>query len=217
MAKRWYEIPGWCSSEVTHLYDEAVANAKDGDIFVEIGCYLGRSTQYMIERIEESGKKIFFDVIDDWEEDLGLGENKSFSEFLKNVETERIRNIIRKDSLTACSRYKEKQIKFLFLDTTHAYDHVKKEILSWKPKVNNTISGHDYNQEECKRAVDEIFKNISVRKINNGKFELSSWSYTFLAHLNRDRFKKVFPVFFCSISYSRIHVCCCVFCLTSRN
>jgi hypothetical protein len=179
MAKRWYEIPGWCSSEVTHLYDEAVANAKDGDIFVEIGCYLGRSTQYMIERVEESGKNIFFDVIDTWEEDLGLSKNDSFSEFLKNVKKERIRNIIREDSLTACSRYKEKQIKFVFLDTTHTYYQVKKEILAWTPKVWHTISGHDYNHDGCKNAVDEIFKRVSVRRIGNKNFELSSWSYTF--------------------------------------
>lgn len=180
MAKRWHEIPGWCSYEITHLYDEAVSNAKDGDIFVEAGCYLGRSTQYMIECIEKSKKNIIFDVIDNWEEDY-LRDNKggTFYDFLKNVKTERIRNIIKGDSIESCSRYKKGEIKFLFLDTAHTYDHVKKEILSWSPKVNHTIAGHDYNHTGCKKAVDEMFESISIRRYFGSDIQFSSWSYTF--------------------------------------
>lgn len=49
------------------IYDMAVARSKDGDRFLEIGCLLGKSTAYLLQKIKESGKDIKVVVIDTFE------------------------------------------------------------------------------------------------------------------------------------------------------
>jgi predicted O-methyltransferase YrrM len=58
-------------------------------------------------------------------------------------------------------QFKDESIDFLFLDGSHAYEDVKKDLKLWYPKVKKggVISGHDYMwiDRRVKRAVDEFF------------------------------------------------------------
>ena len=174
--KKWNEIPGWCNVEITDLYDLAIQNAKDGDIFVEVGSYLGRSTQYMLEKIENSGKKIQFDIVDKWDWTPTGFEADTFSEFSNNVNFSLIRNIYREDSFVAPKRYQNKEIDFLFLDTQHTYGHVMAETMIWLPKVKGIIAGHDYNHVGCKKAIDELFGNeVKVLSDHETVYDREDW------------------------------------------
>ena len=62
---KWSDIHGWF--DFHRLYREAVERAGDGAHFVEIGAWLGRSTAFMAEHIDKSGKKITFDAVDTWD------------------------------------------------------------------------------------------------------------------------------------------------------
>lgn len=64
------------------------------------------------------------------------------------------------------------ELDLVFIDANHEYSEVRKDILSWLPKVRRggLLSGHDYDQNipmfsGVKQAVDEIFG----RKILLGK------------------------------------------------
>ncbi len=161
--KNWSEIEGWSDDEVTRLYDLAVERAMDGDVFVEVGRYKGRSTQYLIEAIKRTGKKIHLDVVDTWQweanpEGEEAKDGKSvYEQFLSNVDTSYIRNFHKLSSIEASNKYEDGEIQFLFLDTEHYYAHVKNEIASWFPKLKRggILSGHDYG-DGCKKAVDEF-------------------------------------------------------------
>ena len=58
------DIQGWFSFPA--VYDEIV-ESFDNATFVEIGCWLGKSTCYMAEAISLSRKNIDFYCVDTWE------------------------------------------------------------------------------------------------------------------------------------------------------
>jgi len=64
------------------LYREAVENSSDGSHFVEVGCFLGKSTAFMSVEIYNSGKKIKFDAIDHWDPTLlpGIDDGREFED-----------------------------------------------------------------------------------------------------------------------------------------
>ena len=63
--KHFYEeIEGWFQFSKPYL--EAVASARDGAVFVELGCWKGRSASFMGVEIVNSGKAIEFNCVDHW-------------------------------------------------------------------------------------------------------------------------------------------------------
>jgi hypothetical protein len=55
-ANDWTEMPGWF--DWPEFYRRAVREAGGGDVFVEVGCWLGRSLLFLAQEIRGSGKKI---------------------------------------------------------------------------------------------------------------------------------------------------------------
>jgi len=62
MARAWEQVPGMFDFQ--SVYNTAVKSAKDGAVFVEVGCMAGRSTCYLGSQIRGSGKAINFYAID---------------------------------------------------------------------------------------------------------------------------------------------------------
>jgi hypothetical protein len=60
----WRNIPGY--SGFLNLYAEWVAQAKDGDVAVEVGVALGHSLAYLARLVIDSGKKIEVWGVDHW-------------------------------------------------------------------------------------------------------------------------------------------------------
>lgn len=78
--------------------------------------------------------------------------------------------IVRGDSLEVAAQFPVGVLDVVYLDSNHTYEHVKKELAVWVPKIKpgGAIAGHDFLDAELpdgsfgvKRAVLEFF---------NGKF-----------------------------------------------
>jgi len=60
------EIPGWFSYQ--DLYDNASTILNNGDTFVEVGTWFGKSTNYLLTKLKECGKVINFTTVDTFKE-----------------------------------------------------------------------------------------------------------------------------------------------------
>lgn len=167
--KTWRDIDGWFDYE--DLYDAAVRDAVDGDVFVEIGCWLGKSTVYLAKKIIESGKKIELYAIDNFSGvTLPEGETISgicngldlLSEFKKNIRESGVEyrvKLIVGDSANSAQRFADKSITFAFIDADHSYEAVKRDIAAWRGKIKpgGVLAGHDRQRLSVAKAVEEAF------------------------------------------------------------
>lgn len=127
--------------------------------FVEIGSYLGSSSCFIAEGIQQSGKKSHLFCIDTWENDArSEGNRDTYKEFLNNTqEYQKIITPLRGWSYDVGITFDEK-IDFIFIDGDHSYDGVKKDVDLWLPKLNPgaLIVMHDIGWAEgVQRVVKE--------------------------------------------------------------
>jgi glycosyltransferase involved in cell wall biosynthesis len=129
----------------------------------------------MAVEIANSGKKIKFDTIDKWDGGVELKKhaedlnNKVQELFLKNIEPVKdFVNVVTGDSHEVYKNYEDESIDFLFIDGSHQYEDVKKDIELWFPKIkrDGVIAGNSYfgGWSGISKAVDEYFgrENISL-------------------------------------------------------
>jgi cephalosporin hydroxylase len=188
LIKNWADIPGFF--DFMDIYDQAVAEAKDGDRLVEVGTFLGKSAAYMALKIQESGKNLKFLAVDSWDpveyagwwnsvandpprpwpvgEVWGIPLWEAFNLCIHAVGAEKQITPVRMRSLDAAKSYDYNSLAFVFIDANHIYEHVKADILAWAPKVQTGgfIAGHDYDVAlwpGVKKAVDEIFPKVEHR------------------------------------------------------
>jgi len=172
--EHFYEsIAGWF--DFHDIYLEQVQRAPNsGAVFVELGCYLGRSTAFMATEIINSGKDITFITIDSFQ---GVDVPKMsdyfdieiYRSFIKNIAPvkDAVIPIVGFSDITS-KLFADKSIDFVYVDASHEYEHVRSDILAWIPKMKEDgyMGGHDYeimHLSVCK-AVDEIFKNQATRR-----------------------------------------------------
>jgi len=163
MAEFWEDIDGWFN-----FYDLYLNMIKrfDDAIFVEIGCWAGKSTSFMGLNIKKLGKNIKFYAIDIFEpymQDGRIEPGISFDAFLKNIEPVKDYIIpIKGDSVKVSKQFADKSVDFIFIDGNHDYEAVKKDIELWFPKmkVGAVMAGHDYLWDGVKKAVNERFSNM---------------------------------------------------------
>jgi len=123
--------------------------AKEGDIFVEVGSWAGRSSDAIL-----SGKASKVYCVDTWKgskdtQDLtnGMAKERDMLEvFKKNVGHYPHLNIIVKPSVEAAKDFADKSIDICFIDAGHTYEEVLQDIDAWLPKVKDDgiLCGHDY-------------------------------------------------------------------------
>lgn len=180
-AKRftYKNIEGWFDFE--KIYDRAVLEGNDGDIFVEIGSFLGKSSCYLGQKIKDSGKKIKLFCVDTF---TGLENDEAYKAtfdkygndyskvFLDNVKKCDLSDVIipiQTTSAQASQLFQDQSIKFIYIDANHNYDFIKADIENWYPKLkeDGIIGGHDYADYAIgvKRAVDEYFGDKTVKPI----------------------------------------------------
>ena len=136
----------------------------------EIGSWKGMATIVLACNIAPYKGKVF--AIDHW---LG-SENVSSQEIAKKIDIyfvfkrnmisfgvwDRIHSLVM-DSLTASTIFRNGILDLVFIDADHRYQCVKKDILSWLPKLRNggILCGHDceayYSKypEEIRKKIDE--------------------------------------------------------------
>jgi len=164
------EIPGWFAYE--DLYNEMVENARGGETFVEVGAWLGKSTNHLATKIKESGKDIKFTAVDTWKgtEDEELHQNivnaysgDIFYEFIDNTVLSNnfgTFDTIKDTSHNAANQFQNNSIDFIMIDAGHSYEDVKDDIHFWynKVKPGGIISGDDYGVfSGVNQAADEFF------------------------------------------------------------
>jgi len=158
-------IAGWFNFE--QLYTQAVSEAQDGSVFVEIGCWLGKSTGFMAVEIINSGKKIEFYAVDSHNQDGGsIADDASYQEFVKNMAPVKDAvNIIRKKSTDFSLPFAD----FVYIDGDHSYEGVTADIEHWMPKIREggILAGHDFDRMDVRKAVHGIIDNNRIKQKKN--------------------------------------------------
>ena len=157
----WESIDGWF--DFADVYDLIASKLVPGDVVVEVGSYLGRSTAYLSSKINPHALII---AVDPWPHFEPIAERVEVREglyscFLSNVLQCGCRNVLplRTTSLVA-SQIVRNDLAAVFLDGDHSYEAVKADIESWMPKIKpgGILAGHDYGAEHpgVKQAADEL-------------------------------------------------------------
>lgn len=154
-------ISGWMSEEELNWLHNT---AKKMSCVVEIGSWKGRSTYALL-----TGCKGHVRAVDHFKGNKGVKEMEDevkgeniYQEFLKNVGNFSNLIIERGNSLEIADKYKGWTFDMIFLDGSHGYDDVKKDIEAWLPKTKKLICGHDYDFPEVKKAVDELIGSVNL-------------------------------------------------------
>ena len=173
----YQRIPGWCDFQ--DVYAEAVARAKDGARFAELGTFMGKSLAFLAVEIVNSGKAIAVDSVDATDvilippiEETEQAEarrrwhGKKLSEVLSTVLSGPLeRGLIHQhhtgDSVEAARLFRDQTFDFVFLDTIHLYEQTKRELEAWWPKLKTggVFAGHDHTPEfpGVEKACREFF------------------------------------------------------------
>jgi len=172
-----YRLPeGWFYKGDVDEYRRLVEDVPVGGVIGELGCYKGRSLCSVADIIKR--KKLRVVVVD-----IFTGTDCEVKEEnYRHVFEENIKRFGIKDQVKIIERYTNDAVKIipdglfnlLFIDASHLYEDVKKDLENWEQKVktNGTISGHDYgNWEGVGRAVNERYTNI---RINSEHFGIDS-------------------------------------------
>jgi hypothetical protein len=164
------EIPGWFAYQ--DLYTDVVKAAGNDDIFVEVGAWFGKSTNYMAQQIRESKKNIQFTTVDTWkgtddedihQEIVGSFAGDIFYEFVDNsILSDNYGHIdmIKDTSKNASNQFANGSIDYLMLDAGHSYDALMEDLKAWynKVKPGGIVSGDDYGVfHGVTQAADEYF------------------------------------------------------------
>ncbi len=153
----WESIGSPQTLSYAKFYKEQVERMKDGDRFVEVGVYYGRSFSYFIVEMINAGKRFDCVAVDacPWDGEPCTGFHRHM-EPLKDyyrVMFERV------DSFVAAQNFEDGSIDLCFTDANHQYDFISKDIAAYLPKMKKggVISGHDYDDPGVERAVKEAF------------------------------------------------------------
>ena len=167
----WQDIPGWF--DFHDVYDEAIARAKPGAVLVEIGCWLGRSSAYLIEKAH--GLSVTLVFVDTWKGEPGQAQHETvveqhggsvYHQWEQNMRDCGFRlegdkpTIVPLEmtSVDASGLFDNKSVDFVFVDAAHDYDSVHQDLTAWLPKLKHDghIAGHDWEWHEVRRAVLEL-------------------------------------------------------------
>jgi len=149
---------------------------KDGMNIIEIGLFAGRSTAHLASKIKEAGLKINYKAVDHFkgsaEHQISIGgefekdQNWLYNlcvENMKKCEVDQYVEIIQEESTEYSKKFPDEYFDFIFVDASHDYSSVIKDIDAWFPKLKRggIIGGDDYHPtwDGVIRAVNEKFKD----------------------------------------------------------
>lgn len=159
------------------FYDEIAS--KKFNVLVELGTWKGHSISYLGKKLLEQSydfKLYGVDLFDDSYIHTKEGNSYLASQmkyiydvYNQNLIDAGVREVIKDikgNTWEVASQFEDNSVDFVFIDADHNYESVKKDILSWLPKMKKggIMSGHDYFNNTCgvKQAVDEIFPNVVI-------------------------------------------------------
>lgn len=137
----------------------------DAKKICEIGSWVGESTSYWANAVKDNGGIVY--AVDWFKGNIGTGLDTIASQtdvyhiFLNNITELGLRNIVKvfhMASLDAVKFIDDESMDIVFIDASHDYDNISKDIKAWYPKVRKggIICGHDCESREY----DEAFINM---------------------------------------------------------
>ncbi len=137
--EHFYEtVDGWFNFR--EIYDNALCEARDGAVFVEIGSWYGRSAAYMAVEIANSGKQIEFYCVDTWNGSVDLPwmaahlapkGGSAFPYFRENMQRGGVWNLIKtihQPSVEAAHLFDRESVDFVMVDGGHDYASVRDDV-----------------------------------------------------------------------------------------
>lgn len=139
---------------------------------VEIGVFLGDSTEVFCKHF----KKV--DSIDPWVSDIGditssCDMNKIFDAFVLKMGSVLNLNVIRDYSFNAVKQFQDGSIDMVYIDGSHEYKDVKRDLKDWISKVRKggIVAGHDF-RDKFKGVKNAVMESVGKPK---AIFRDSSW------------------------------------------
>ncbi len=164
------EIIGWFPKE-SEVFLETLIKENNIRTVVEIGSFVGKSTVFFAQHCD---KVYAIDPFVVWEDSQANGDvlrygADFFGKFVSNIVEAGVEDkvsIIRLKSEEANIAFPELTADLIYIDGSHMYENVKKDIQMWLPKATKIICGDDYdeNWKGVVQAVDEVVPN---KLINN--------------------------------------------------
>lgn len=149
------------------LYEEIIQRAQNGDRLLELGSFRGRSTSYLLELANKSGKDLNIFAVDHFEGSDEHAKIDYYTQFKNNMDNLQFKypyNVIVKNSIDAANQFEDKSLDFIMIDASHDYENVKNDILAWMPKLKDggVFAGDDYDWPGVSKAVNELLTDIIV-------------------------------------------------------
>ena len=168
----YQSLEGWFNMEEQYL--ELLNATPEGGIFVELGCYKGKSTSFIGVEIHKQKRDINFFAVDSFQGATNSTDENEVKAYvgISDIEQTYLENVapignkittIKSLSHEASQYFDDKSVDVIFIDAGHSREAVMKDIDCWLPKIkpNGIIAGHDYTAwEGVNQAVDEKFGKI---------------------------------------------------------
>lgn len=163
------EIPGWFSYE--KVYKRMVNEFNDNSTFVELGSWMGKSSNKMAELIKKSKKNINFTTIDTFSEYKENSKQSIVNDFDGDIYCDFIDNtlisnnkdsfnIIKDTSESSVKLFENNSIDFMMIDSDYQSTEENLNIWYHKIKPGGIIAGDDFNVfNEVNKSVEKFFYN----------------------------------------------------------
>jgi len=165
----YQSLEGWFNMEKQYL--ELLDATPEGGVFVELGCYKGKSTSFIGVEIHKQKRDINFFAVDSFQGATNSTDENEVKAYvgISDIEQTYLESIapignkiqtIKSLSHEAANLFDDNSVDCLFIDAGHSYEAVKADIEAWLPKMkpNGIMAGHDYTAwEGVNQAVTEVF------------------------------------------------------------
>lgn len=161
-------IPGWSHESTQGELLKYMLSHYPTDYFLkigELGVYLGRCTALWNVELINSKRKYEYHGLDSFKGsvehiNLNIVPDLEQAQINLNPVLDKI-NLIEGDSLDVVSNFDDEYFDIVYIDMSHDYESVKKDIQAWQPKVKKGgfLSGDDYHVTwpGVMKAVTEVF------------------------------------------------------------
>lgn len=172
MPHRFHELDGWF--DFSDIYELAIrrSSATRDPTFVEVGCYLGKSTCYMAEALIERACSATLHIVDTFCGDQNIGAANFHAQFVQNMigtgVWDRLNEVHVADSVRFAESMPLDSVDFVFIDAEHTFESVARDLAAWWPRVRagGLMAGHDYTDwfPGLRGAVDEFVRRHDLAK-----------------------------------------------------
>jgi predicted O-methyltransferase YrrM len=150
-----FRLGQWFHPENQEMLDKLIRDHEIKDV-IEIGCYLGASAIFMAQRVEK------VTTIDHFSQSVvDFADKDNYYQVLYNLRFLNISNVevLAMSSEEANKKYPDMTADLVYIDGSHDYENIKKDIELWLPRAKKIICGDDYTENEefgIIQAVDEL-------------------------------------------------------------